>query len=336
MSMSLSDDTDALSEAKVEKDDPLQTTDQVAGSSSTPTSSPPLLKEESSQKANPRPSHEQSLEEMSSDPEKAVDSSATVMGDSDGIASQGKPSVEDANSSQTEAPFSTAQSTLPPPASTVGSMLPPTQKPIRSGNESQKARSQAGQSENVSQNAKEKPNSGKRDHDATSNDNDCQESSVSDEPSDEITDFDWMELEERYHAKMNQLAHEQREIMDEFGGLCNVQAPLTLFSEDLLTLCHSILRSGLRLDPIVKLIVATNGRSVRLCWLSFLLTRTRRLKTQMTLLNHHETELEEKRLHCKHCLVNYWDSLLIKLSRHQSRRCFQKCAPTPGDLICSQ
>lgn len=41
-------------------------------------------------------------------------------------------------------------------------------------------------------------------------------------PEDRIIDFDWRDLHERFHAKMDELAHKEQELFDEWGQLMEV------------------------------------------------------------------------------------------------------------------
>lgn len=58
------------------------------------------------------------------------------------------------------------------------------------------------------------------------------------------------------------------------------------------------------------------------------------LKTQMTFVQHQEDELEQKRGHCTSQLTFRAFKLFTDgpISRHQSRRRFQECAPAPRKL----
>ena len=50
------------------------------------------------------------------------------------------------------------------------------------------------------------------------------------DPSEPIQHFDWLDLEERYHRKINALDNEELEIMRGFGDLCQVTIRLSVIS----------------------------------------------------------------------------------------------------------
>lgn len=50
-----------------------------------------------------------------------------------------------------------------------------------------------------------------------------------DSPSDRIVDFDWSDLESRYHRRMQEAREEERKIQDEFDRLLQVRAIPTVF-----------------------------------------------------------------------------------------------------------
>ncbi|TLD07939.1 hypothetical protein E2P81_ATG10563 [Venturia nashicola] len=82
------------------------------------------------------------------------------------------------------------------------------------------------------------------------------------EPADSIAPFDWMELESRYHQQMHQYGAQEQELYGSFSELCNY---FYVWAET---------GHGHEVDRSFK-----------------------RMKTQITLVQHEEQELEKKRLH---------------------------------------
>ena len=141
-------------------------------------------------------------------------------------ASQDAPikiSDSQTNDEATEMPrtFKASQSMMPPPPKPAEISQPQDQQPPRSGQGSQRARD--AQLDSASTQAKPS-----QIEDTTSEttipdeENEPPSPTPSEEPQDRISDFDWADLQARYHHKMEELHHRELEIFEEFGQLCDV------------------------------------------------------------------------------------------------------------------
>ncbi|KAK3054456.1 hypothetical protein LTR09_004725 [Extremus antarcticus] len=99
------------------------------------------------------------------------------------------------------------------------------------------------------------------------------------DPSERIEDFDWENHETRYHKKMDEFRNSENEIIDEFQSLCQYFNVWAQAGAD-----HEVERSF------------------------------KRMRTQTTLVHHHESELEDKRQHYIQ-VVNAFKSALQLLAK---------------------
>ena len=181
--------------------------------SSSPPSSPPEAKEDA---ATCKRSHE----EMNVDSEDVRESSTTDVDEVEVCA----PKLRNIDSSSTMEPSSAAHTMLPPsaPAST---MLPPSQKPPRSGQGSQHTQKLQSQGDEAAHGTAEKQNQAASTDETTSDDTGSCFDSDPGEPQDKIEDFDWNDLQHRYHDKITEVNDTERRIMEEFNGLCDASFP---------------------------------------------------------------------------------------------------------------
>lgn len=139
-------------------------------------------------------------------------------------------------------------------------------------------------------------------------DGEADDPSTPSEPQDPLEVFAWRDLEQRYHDKIRELNLVEDGIIDEFDKLCDVSTyHVEAHSLSMLT-DRSTLVSGRTLCNSTKLNEAISGPSRTLYKLYKHTDLSRRLKTQMTLVQHHEDELEKRRNHCTHpirsCLMS--------------------------------
>ncbi|KAK5120378.1 hypothetical protein LTR85_006317 [Meristemomyces frigidus] len=235
------------------------------------------------------PSRKRSHEDMRDEGENTRQTSAATA-DEDLRASQVKPSDSQIDSSVTILP-STPAHTMQPPAASASSMLPPAHKPPRSGQGTSKPQAQqqpqaparAKSSEKAAQSTQNEPSS-----DATIPDDDMSAgSSTPSEPQDRIEGFDWQNLQERYHARMRELDADEHAIFAEFEGLCNAM-------------------SGTKLIRVQYFAVWANTSQTHEVDRSY-----KRLKTQMTYVQHAEDELEQKRGHYIKVVEAFKSALLL-------------------------
>ncbi|KAK3709275.1 hypothetical protein LTR37_011013 [Vermiconidia calcicola] len=264
-------------EVKVEATEP--STERAEEASVSPPSSPPVAKEDISQDMPPA-TRKRSHEEMSIVPEETEDSSATAIGEVEAATSQSKQANTAADPSSTFKPSTQAHS-MPPPQIPASSMISSSYKPPRSGQGTVSAQS--------SQAQPAKP--GSTQHDAAkqqkpisdvsdeSSDDTVESDSSQADPQTKIENFDWQDLQKRYHDKIAELDATEHNILGEFNSLCDY------FSVWAQTGSHR------EVDRSFK-----------------------RLKTQMTLVQHHEDELETKRQHYIQ-VVNAFKSALELLAR---------------------
>ena len=224
MSLLTSDETDDAHESAshevhlVETDEFMNSGDSSGLSS--PPSSPPVVKPEpvNTQQV---PSRKRSREEMNAESDNHNDSSATIEGTIDRVPSQGHPGTE-----KTDLPAksmaSAAAHSMPPSKAPISSMPPPSQKPPRSGQGSQYADAQSQwQAETTQRNGG--LNDVNSDEDDMSGDElENAETQTTSDPKDNLVQFDWVDLEQRYHDKMNELTEEEASIMAEFQELSTV------------------------------------------------------------------------------------------------------------------
>ena len=190
---------------------------------SSPPSSPPVVKKEA-QQVMPSATRKRSHEEMNAQSSAVNDSSSTAVRDADGEHAQSKQDPNGIASAATVKP-STQAHTMPPPSAPVSSMLPPSQKPPRSGQglaNSQNSQAKPSKLEKASNEGPAKQGQ------VTDPDEDVDEDGISlnsptlSDPQDKIEDFDWDDLQQRYHSKIAQLGATEQNILTEFGTLCEV------------------------------------------------------------------------------------------------------------------
>ncbi|KAK5677921.1 hypothetical protein LTS10_009804 [Elasticomyces elasticus] len=231
---------------------PLKREAEVPSSAFSPPSSPPLKREEDIEEDTLPTSRKRSHEDMNTDHNTDVEASRPEF--------SVKPSE-----SQTEAPLpSTSAHTMLPPSggktsSKTEQAMPP---PPQSGQ-----RPQASQTEPPhapKPNTSHHVNDNNIDSETTIPDDVSSEEDdpMTEEPDVKIVDFNWTDLEERYHKRMGELSATEDEIYAEFNDLCNFFGVWASTSQT-----HEVSRSY------------------------------KRLKTQMTLVQHHEEGLEQKRNH---------------------------------------
>ena len=191
--------------------------ERMEESSSTPPSSPPLVKQDAVNDV-PFVTKKRSHEEMTTEQDVGTESSATVIGDSEQTASQAGKEIDLSVVSS----LSTPTRSMPPPAKPSSNMTPPTQKPPRSG---QGTVTPDVPSQPVV--VKEAAHSQAKSEASTSVDDanpsePSDESSSFEDPQDKIEDFAWTDLEQRYHNEMKQFEITEQQIMSEFDGLSQV------------------------------------------------------------------------------------------------------------------
>ncbi|KAK4499251.1 hypothetical protein PRZ48_009764 [Zasmidium cellare] len=225
----------------------------------TPPSSPPLgVKMPQNNSMGPPPvpaSKKRSVDEMHGDSHSAADSRASGA-DFAPLAQEGEEDTIDSQSikqsdSQAEAKAAKALREAPVQATTPT----PSQKLPPSGQGSQKPLSKSTSGTKPSTQAKTEEDDAETDASGSDEEDD-------DEPQNRIEDFDWTDLQQRYHNKMGEFDQKELAIMSEFSALAdyfNVWA-----------------QAGSHKDV---------ERSFK------------RLKTQMTYVQNEEAELEKRRQH---------------------------------------
>ena len=193
--------------------------------SNTPRSSPPPLGAyDSSPPAAP------STRKRSHDETEAADTSSTEVGEHvDVTASQLKPSSSQVDEKESIKPSTAAHSSGMPPLHMSSTMGPPPNKSFRPGRDGHSSRKNndptMAASFKVSQASAVEPD--QPDSETTLPDEDGSPSSTPAEPQDMIEDFDWRDLEERYHDNVNKLNQNEQKILAEFSSLCKVSTLLS-------------------------------------------------------------------------------------------------------------
>ncbi|KAK0795969.1 hypothetical protein LTR02_003854 [Friedmanniomyces endolithicus] len=173
--------------------------------------------------------------------------------------------------------------TMPPPAGKPASaMAPPLSRPPQSGQGSQTAQiTHAGPTQQKKASKPIAPSHQRADEgsEATIPDDASSDGvSTPSEPHDRIAEFDWTDLERRYHHRMEGLGATEHQIYDEFNQLCDV---------------HNLHQAhDWNADDAQFFGVWAATSQVHEVDRSY-----KRLKTRMTLVQHHEEELERKRGH---------------------------------------
>ncbi|KAK3675645.1 hypothetical protein LTR78_004286 [Recurvomyces mirabilis] len=169
-------------------------------------------------------------------------------------------SQTDDNDSELPSTFKITQPMMPPPLKPADPSQREEQQPPRSGQGSQKPRD--AQTDLASTQAKASQLEDVTSESTIPDDEEVLHSLMPSEPQDEIADFDWTDLQARYHDRMTELQHNELKIVDEFSQLCDF---FGIWADSMQT--HEV------------------GRSFK------------RLKTQTAYVRHEEDELEQKRGH---------------------------------------
>ena len=187
---------------------------------SSPPSSPPVVKADASQEMQSA-TRKRSHEEMNAAPADVNDSSSTAIGDIDTASIQHKQGSSVTISSVTIKP-STAAHTMPPPPAPTSGMLPPSQKPPRSGQGPVNMQSSQLKTDKATDGSSTEQSKDPNPNDSIKDDGEVSDSSMLSDPRDRIEDFDWDDLQHRYHDKIDQLNATEGSIMNEFNNLCDV------------------------------------------------------------------------------------------------------------------
>ena len=186
-------------------------------------SSPPQT-DEAQEDVKQSPSRKRSHDEMNVDVKGVIDASTIPSGEVDAITVKSS-FVKTQDSASTMAnPAAHSTSSLPVQTlSDSSKMPPPSQIPLRSG-----------QREPNGQTIKAKHSHGaaaieQSNHSKDEAMSDEPTSSFDSEPQDEIQDFDWVDLQQRYHDQMKQHDTNEQEILQEFSSFCDVHSSLTDF-----------------------------------------------------------------------------------------------------------
>lgn len=204
---------------------------------STPPSSPPLALKMERDKKMPPPSVPASASRKRSNDEmhgvsQSAGGSRTADADFAPLASQGEDDtsvdssdIKTSDSQQSQARQAAAKSSIKTPDSQT-EQLPPSTKTSDSQPE-QLPRSGQGSQKPRSKSAKDPKSSRPDAASLTTTDDEDEESDPSasideSEPQDRIQDFDWDDLQQRYHQRMDEFAHKEQAISDEFMRLVDV------------------------------------------------------------------------------------------------------------------
>lgn len=260
-------ETQSLVEVKKESQSSQLISDAFEERSSSSQSSPPIVQRERIEPERLSPSRKRSHEEMNVDSEDSErnpksenaktenvhDSSSTAVNEELRTATDNEPNSDFAKISSTSA------HTMPPPPLPVQKKSSPSEEPPQSAQGSQKLQPGASTSGQQNPELVEIGNEDLNSDEAMSDDADPSQSPVAGMPKDKIEDFDWLELHERYHTKMEELNADGDSIMAEFEHLCKVNCPLHGLVRSTLTSMYSSSASGLSLVRHVRLTGATNG-----------------------------------------------------------------------------
>ena len=121
------------------------------------------------------------------------------------------------------------------------------------------------------------------------------------EPANAISPFDWEELQQRYHDQVGEYRQQEEYLYRQFRELSEVSSTRNFNHSS--TDNGSTSSSGPGPEPIMRTRVAASGMYIGAA--SALLQSqldtdiVHSMRTQVTLVQHHEQELEAKRLHCK-------------------------------------
>ncbi|KAK0352805.1 hypothetical protein LTR02_015307 [Friedmanniomyces endolithicus] len=243
-----------------------------------PASSPPVEMPTNAKKEAAQLSRKRSHEDMSASNDAIRDSKTDRPNEPDHNKLANSPLGKLA----TEPPKIPMPTTMPPPAGKPAStMAPPSSRPPQSGQGCQTAQvTPIGptQQQTVPKPIAPSPQRADEGSEATIPDDASSDGGfpTPSEPHDRIADFDWTDLERRYHHRMDELGATEHQIYDEFNQLCDVNFPYEAHDMDA--------------DDAQFFGVWAATSQVHEVDRSY-----KRLKTQMTLVQQHEDELERKR-----------------------------------------
>lgn len=264
MSSPLSDDSEVLLATEEEKSDCHLVVDDADSPAPSPSNSPPLKEEQPDTKAaNFASSRRRSHEDTSTASEHVDQKSQSAMNEpqANPVKVQGLEKTPELPNHDTA---SVAAHAIPPPPA-AGQMPPPSMRPQRSRQGSRTnphPEPIAKAAEGPAETSQQRDPSGE---DAMSDDVGMCESTTFGEPREQIENFNWQDLEQRYHDKMGQLNAEENDIMVEFDQLCNVSLinPCLLQS---LIVDRSTLVSGRKREQPKKLIGPLSGTAPHMVW----------------------------------------------------------------------
>jgi hypothetical protein len=120
-------------------------------------------------------------------------------------------------------PSTSAHTTRQSPPSPSSAVPSPTHMPPRSGQGSQQQPLDSQQGQRLPAPHTQPGQTSKNSDDSTFSEVDEEDTAhLTDEPQDQIADFDWKDLEVRYNLKMDDIAERERAIYAEFTQMCNV------------------------------------------------------------------------------------------------------------------
>jgi hypothetical protein len=192
------------------------------------TPSPPSSPPEAAATSMPTTTRKRSHEETNRKVNEVPASSSTVVPDVEYItATNTQGNKEDSNSSVSKSSAQSKPMGPPPLPSNAASQKPPRsgQGSVASIQTSQAIETTAKKEATLSAPTKRHDAVGSRSlggEDGVDNDVEQTDSPMSDsEPQDQIEIFNWRDLQERYHTRMEELNAQEENIMNEFNGLCD-------------------------------------------------------------------------------------------------------------------
>lgn len=254
MAEPLSDVSQALHKVEEEGPDFQLNIDSVEEEALPPRSSPLAVEDEVLESRESRSPAKLVDEEMNVELENANGSSVTAI-------DEGLQITKDTDSPIT--PMTNAHShSMPPPLIPASSMPPPSQKPPPSGQQSQNSQPRTQQHETGASETQDDNLQSSGDV-TVSDDTESSESPFIGDARDELENFDWKDLEQRYHDKIHELNSKESEIMMEFDKLCSVSYVLVYVLAALITRLSSLV-CGRMPDRIAKLTELSRGTALRL------------------------------------------------------------------------
>ncbi|KAK0260075.1 hypothetical protein LTS09_005410 [Friedmanniomyces endolithicus] len=242
-----------------------------------PASSPPVEMPTNPKNETAQLSRKRSHEDMNAGNDAIRDSKTDRSNESD---HNNFPNPQLGKSAQESSKVSTPAMMPPPAGKPASAMPPPSSRPPQSGQRSQTAQiAHVGPTQQQTAPEAIAPSHQRANEssEATIPDDASSDGiSTPSEPHDMIAEFDWTDLERRYHRRMDELGATEHQIYDEFNQLCDVIDPHKAHDVDA--------------DRAQFFAVWAATSQVHEVDRSY-----KRLKTQMTLVQHHEAELERKR-----------------------------------------